>query len=49
VFKKVVNNGGPVSHERVEARRLAHVDGLWVREALEAHAKRMPIPMPEAN
>lgn len=49
VFKKVINNGGPVSAERVEARRLAHVDGRWVREALEAAAKNRPIPMPPAN
>lgn len=49
VFKKVVNNGGPVSHERIESRRLAHRDGQWVREALEAAAKKQPIPMPPSN
>ena len=49
VFKKVVNNGGPVSHQRIEARRLAHRDGLWVREALEAAAKKQLIPMPPSN
>jgi len=45
-FKKVVNNGGPVSHERIETRRMAHEDGKWVREALAAAAARKPIPIP---
>ena len=49
VFKKVVNNGGPVSHERIEARRLAHRDGQWVREALAAAAENRVIPMPASN
>lgn len=45
-FKKVVNNGGPVSHLRIETRRMAHEDGLWVREALSAAAAKRPIPIP---
>lgn len=48
-FKKVVNNGGPVSHERIEARRLAHRDGQWVREALTAAAEKRAIPMPPVS
>jgi len=45
-FKKVINNGGPVSHERIETRRMAHEDGRWVREALAAVAAKRPVPMP---
>jgi ring-1,2-phenylacetyl-CoA epoxidase subunit PaaA len=48
-FKRVVRGGGPVTHERLEARRLAHQDGLWVREALTAAAAKRPTPMPPAN
>jgi len=48
-FKRVVRGGGPVTHERIESRRLAHEDGLWVREALTAAATKKPIPMPVAN
>ncbi|MCH7839362.1 MAG: 1,2-phenylacetyl-CoA epoxidase subunit A [Planctomycetes bacterium] len=48
-FKRVVRGGGPVTKERLEARRLAHEDGLWVREALTAAAANRPIPMPAAN
>lgn len=48
-FKRVVRGGGPMSQQRVETRRLAHQDGQWVREALDAAAKKRPIPMPSAN
>jgi len=48
-FKKVVRGGGPVTHERIEARRLAHEDGLWVREALAAAAEKKPVPIPAAT
>ncbi len=48
-FKRVVRGGGPVTHERLEARRLAHQDGRWVREALTAAAAKKPIPMPPSN
>ncbi|MCH7595283.1 MAG: 1,2-phenylacetyl-CoA epoxidase subunit A [Planctomycetes bacterium] len=48
-FKRVVCGGGPVTAERLEARRLAHVDGLWVREAMVAAAQNRPIPMPSPN
>ncbi len=41
--------GEPVTHERLEARRLAHQDGQWVREALNAAAAKRPIPMPTSN
>ena len=45
-FKKVVNNAGPVSHERIATRRMAHEDGKWVREALAAVAAKRPVPIP---
>ena len=48
-FLRVVRGGGPVTHERLEARRLAHEDGRWVREALTAAAAKRAIPMPTAN
>jgi ring-1,2-phenylacetyl-CoA epoxidase subunit PaaA len=48
-FLKVVRGGGPVSKDRLEARRLAHEDGLWVREALTAAAAKRPVPMPVGN
>jgi ring-1,2-phenylacetyl-CoA epoxidase subunit PaaA len=39
-FWQVVRGNGPVNDERLAARRQAHVDGQWVREALEAYAAR---------
>lgn len=48
-FKRVVNGGGPVTHERIAVRRMAHEDGLWVREALAAAAAKKAIPMPTGN
>jgi len=48
-FVRVVRGGGPMSKERVETRRMAHEDGLWVREALAAAAAKRPVPMPPAN
>jgi len=48
-FKRVVRGGGPVTRDRIETRRMAHEDGLWVREALAAAAAKRPIPMPPAN
>ena len=39
-FWRVVHGDGPCNRERLEARRVAHDDGLWVRQALEAYAAR---------
>ncbi len=39
-FWRVVNGDGPCNRERMAARRKAHDDGQWVREALEAYAQR---------
>jgi ring-1,2-phenylacetyl-CoA epoxidase subunit PaaA len=35
-LKRVVNGDGPLNKERLAARRKAHDDGRWVREALAA-------------
>ncbi len=45
-FKRVVRGGGPMTKDRVETRRMAHEDGLWVRQALAAAAANRPVPMP---
>jgi ring-1,2-phenylacetyl-CoA epoxidase subunit PaaA len=39
-FWRVVNGDGPCNAERMEARRGAHVQGQWVREALLAYSRR---------
>ena len=39
-FKRVVAGDGPCNRERLAARRKAHDDGAWVREAALAHAER---------
>jgi len=38
-FWRVVKGNGPCNRERMEARRTAHADGAWVREALAAYAR----------
>lgn len=48
-FVNVVRGNGPVSAERIAVRRLAHEQGRWVREALEAAARGRPAPMPPAT
>jgi len=37
-FQQVLKGNGPCNHERLEARRRAHDEGRWVREAALAHA-----------
>ncbi|AWR87258.1 1,2-phenylacetyl-CoA epoxidase subunit PaaA [Meiothermus taiwanensis] len=39
-FWQVVSGNGPMNKERLEARRRAHAEGAWVREALEAYAAK---------
>lgn len=39
-FWRVVKGDGPCNYERLQARRKAHDDGRWVREALGAYAKK---------
>jgi ring-1,2-phenylacetyl-CoA epoxidase subunit PaaA len=36
----VVKGDGPCNRERLAARRKAHADGQWVREAALAHAAK---------
>jgi ring-1,2-phenylacetyl-CoA epoxidase subunit PaaA len=39
-FQQVISGNGPCNRERLEARRKAHDDGQWVREAATAHAAK---------
>ncbi|MDT7571511.1 MAG: ring,2-phenylacetyl-CoA epoxidase subunit PaaA [Actinomycetota bacterium] len=39
-FKRVLSGDGPCNRERLAARRKAHDDGAWVREAAVAHAEK---------
>ena len=39
-FWQVVGGDGPCNRERLQARRTAHEDGLWVRQALAAYAAK---------
>jgi ring-1,2-phenylacetyl-CoA epoxidase subunit PaaA len=39
-FWRVVGGEGPCNRERLAARRDAHADGQWVREALSAYARK---------
>jgi ring-1,2-phenylacetyl-CoA epoxidase subunit PaaA len=40
-FYEVVKGNGPCNHERLEARKKAHAEGAWVREAAAAHAAKI--------
>ena len=39
-FQQVLKGNGPCNRERLEARRKAHEDGRWVREAAMAYADK---------
>src|SRR6266850_5715170 len=39
-FQAVLKGNGPCNRERLEARRSAHENGGWVREAAAAHAEK---------
>lgn len=39
-FNRVVAGDGPCNRDRMEARRAAHAEGAWVREAALAHAAK---------
>ena len=39
-FHEVVRGNGPCNRERLQARRAAHDEGTWVREAASAYAAR---------
>lgn len=42
-FWRVIKGRGPCNKERMEARRAAHREGSWVREALAAYAERQKV------
>jgi len=39
-FWAVIKGNGPANAERMTARRQAHADGRWVREALSTYAEK---------
>jgi ring-1,2-phenylacetyl-CoA epoxidase subunit PaaA len=39
-FERVLKGNGPCNRERLEARRRAHAQGAWVREAAMAYAEK---------
>ena len=39
-FRRVLAGDGPCNRERLAARRQAHADGAWVRDAARAHAAK---------
>jgi ring-1,2-phenylacetyl-CoA epoxidase subunit PaaA len=39
-FKRVIAGNGPCNRERMRARRAAHENGAWVREAALAHSRK---------
>ena len=39
-FEAVLAGNGPCNRERLEARRRAHAEGAWVRDAARAHAEK---------
>src|ERR1700723_3596382 len=39
-FKQVLSGNGPCNRERLAARRKAHDEGAWVREAAQAYAEK---------
>jgi len=39
-FNQVIRGNGPCNKERLDARRKAHAEGAWVREAALAHAAK---------
>lgn len=43
-FNHVIRGNGPCNKERIEARKKAHEDGAWVREAASIHAKKHARP-----
>jgi ring-1,2-phenylacetyl-CoA epoxidase subunit PaaA len=39
-FNQVLSGNGPCNRDRLAARRKAHDDGAWVREAAQAYAEK---------
>ncbi len=42
-FWRVIKGDGPCNKERLDARRKAHEDGAWVREAMAAYAQKKAV------
>jgi ring-1,2-phenylacetyl-CoA epoxidase subunit PaaA len=40
-FFNVIAGNGPCNKERIAARKKAHSDGEWVRQAASAYAEKM--------
>ncbi|WP_119418760.1 1,2-phenylacetyl-CoA epoxidase subunit PaaA [Desertibaculum subflavum] len=47
-FEQVIRGNGPCNVQRMAARRKAHDDGAWVREAAAAHAAKKRAALAEA-
>jgi ring-1,2-phenylacetyl-CoA epoxidase subunit PaaA len=45
-FWNVIAGNGPCNKERLEARKKAHAEGAWVREAASAYAKKKKLNSP---
>lgn len=45
-FWDVVKGNGPCNKQRLDARRKAHDEGAWVREAAKAYAEKRSLPNP---
>lgn len=43
-LKRVISGDGPCNKERMEARRKAHEEGRWVREALAVAKRKREVP-----
>jgi len=48
-FQAVLNGNGPCNRQRLQARRKAHEDGAWVREAAMAYAEKMKTKASDQN
>lgn len=48
-FQAVLNGNGPCNRQRLQARRKAHEDGAWVREAAMAYAEKMKTRTSDQN
>jgi ring-1,2-phenylacetyl-CoA epoxidase subunit PaaA len=42
-FNEVLKGHGPCNRERLDARRRAHEDGAWVREAAAEYARKQQL------
>lgn len=48
-FWNVVRGKGPMNRERMKARRKAHEDGAWVREAAQEYARKQQLKKGKAS